>query len=45
MFWKMIDGRPIVDFVTCHNEGADISRKVVRHVREKFQIPIGEFYR
>ena len=44
MFIKMIAGRPVVDFVTCHNEGDDISRKVVQHVREKFQISLEDFY-
>ena len=44
MFIKLIDGRPVVDFVTCHNEGDDVSRKVVQHVREKFQIPLEDFY-
>ena len=44
MFIKLIDGRPVADFVTCHNEGDDISRKVVQHVREKFQIPLEDFY-
>ena len=45
MFWKFIDGRPVVDIVTCHNEGDDISRKVVKHVREKFQISMEDFYK
>ena len=45
MFIKVIDGHPVIDFVTCHNEGDDISRKVVRHIREKFQIPKDEFYK
>ena len=45
MFWKLIDGKPVVDFVTCHSEGQDISRKIVRHVREKFKIPLAEFYK
>lgn len=44
MFWKLIDGRPVVDFVTCHSEGDDVSRKIVQHIREKFQIPIEKFY-
>ena len=44
MFIKVIEGRPVVDFVTCHNEGDVISRKVVQHVREKFQISIEDFY-
>ena len=45
MFMKVIEGRPIIDFVTCHSEGDDISRKVVEHVREKFQISFEEFYK
>ena len=45
MFIKVIEGRPVIDFVTCHNEGDDVSRKVVGHVREKFQIAFEEFYR
>ncbi|GEM_PF-1506982 len=45
MFMKVIEGRPVIDFVTCHNEGDDISRKVVGHIREKFQIPLGDFYK
>ena len=45
MFLKIIDGRPIIDFVTCHSEGNDISRKVVQHVREKFQISMEDFYK
>lgn len=45
MFLKVIDGRPVVDFVTCHSEGDDISRKVVQHVREKFQISMADFYK
>ena len=45
MFMKIIEGRPVIDFVTCHNEGNDISRKVVGHIREKFQIPFEDFYR
>jgi hypothetical protein len=44
MFMKVIEGRPVVDFVTCHHEGAEVSRKVVQHVREKFQISIENFY-
>ena len=44
MFLKMIDGRPVMDIVTCHSEGADISRKIVQHVREKFQISMEDFY-
>ena len=44
MFIKVMDGRPVVDFVTCHNEGDVIRRKVVQHVREKFQIPLEDFY-
>ena len=44
MFLKMIEGRPVADFVTCHNEGDEISRKVVQHVREKFQISLENFY-
>ena len=43
-FIKIIDGRPVVDYVTCHSEGQDISRKIVCHVREKFKIPIEKFY-
>ena len=45
MFLKVIDGRPVIDFVTCHNEGDEISRKVVGHIREKFQINYDDFYR
>ena len=45
MFIKVIEGRPVIDFVTCHNEGADISRKVVEHIREKFQISFEDFYK
>ena len=45
MFLKVMDGRPVVDFVTCHSEGGDISRKVVQHVREKFQISMEDFYK
>ena len=45
MFIKVIEGRPVIDFVTCHNEGDDISRKVVGHIREKFQIPFSDFYK
>ena len=45
MYLKVIDGRPVVDFVTCHSEGDDISRKVVQHVREKFQISMEDFYK
>ena len=44
MFLKIVEGRPVIDFVTCHNEGDVISRKVVEHVREKFQIPLEDFY-
>jgi len=44
MFIKLLDGRPVIDFVTCHNEGDVISRKVVQHVREKFQISLEDFY-
>ena len=44
MFIKVVEGHPVIDFVTCHSEGDDISRKVVGHVREKFQIPFDEFY-
>ena len=44
MFIKVMDGRPVVDFVTCHNEGDEISRIVVQHVREKFQISLEDFY-
>lgn len=44
MFIKLLDGRPVIDFVTCHNEGDTISRKVVEHVREKFQISLEDFY-
>ena len=44
MFIKVIEGRPVVDFVTCHNEGDDISRKIVQHVREKFQVSLEDFY-
>ena len=43
-FLKIIDGRPVIDYVTCHSEGDDISRKVVQHVREKFQISMEDFY-
>ena len=45
MFIKVIEGRPVIDFVTCHNEGDEISRKVVGHIREKFQISYEDFYR
>lgn len=45
MFMNVIDGRPVIDFVTCHSEGDDISRKVVQHVREKFQISTKDFYK
>ncbi len=45
MFLKIVEGRPVIDFVTCHSEGADISRKVVQHVREKFQISLEDFYK
>ena len=44
MFLKIVEGRPVVDIVTCHSEGDDISRKVVQHVREKFQISMEDFY-
>ena len=44
MFLKIVEGRPVVDFVTCHSEGDEISRKVVQHVREKFQISLEDFY-
>ena len=44
MFIKVIEDRPVTDFVTCHNEGDVISRKVVQHVREKFQISLEDFY-
>lgn len=44
MFIKFTEGRPVTDFVTCHNEGDVISRKVVQHVREKFQISAEDFY-
>ena len=44
MFIKVIEGRPVIDFVTCHNEGDAVSRKVVQHVREKFQISMENFY-
>ena len=44
MFIKVIEGRPVIDFVTCHNEGDVISRRVVQHVREKFEISIEDFY-
>ena len=43
-FLKIVDGRPVIDYVTCHSEGDDISRKVVQHVREKFQISMEDFY-
>lgn len=44
MFLKVSEGRPVIDFVTCHSEGDVVSRKVVRHVREKFQISFEDFY-
>lgn len=44
MFLKIVEGRPVIDFVTCHSEGDDISRKIVQHVREKFQISMEDFY-
>ena len=45
MFMKVVGGRPVVDFVTCHSEGQEISRKIVQHVREKFQISMQDFYK
>ena len=44
MFLKIVEGRPVLDTVTGHSEGDDISRKVVQHVREKFQISMENFY-
>ena len=44
MFIKVLEGRPVIDVVRCHSEGDELSRKIVGHVREKFQIPFDEFY-
>lgn len=44
MFIKVMEDRPVTDYVTCYNESNDISRKVVQHIREKFQISIKDFY-
>ena len=37
MFLKIIEGRPVVDFVTCHSEGHEISRKLEFY---KFSLPL-----
>jgi hypothetical protein len=44
-FFGSVSGRPVMEPVKCHNEGQELSRKVVQHIREKFQIPFREFYR
>ena len=41
MFLKIIEGRPVVDFVTCHSEGHEISRKLEFY---KFSLPLPPFF-
>ena len=39
-----INGKPVFYPVKCHGEGDEISKPLVRATRQRFNIPIEEFY-
>jgi len=39
-----INGKPAFYPVRCHGEGTELSKEIVRAARQRFNIPIEEFY-
>jgi len=39
-----INGKPAFYPVKCHGEGTELSKEIVRAARQRFNIPIEEFY-
>lgn len=44
LYHPNINGRPVWYIVKCHGEGDELSRSVVRAVRQRFNIKIEDFY-
>ena len=44
LYHPNINGKPVWYYIKCHGEGDELSKAVVRAARERFNIPIEEFY-
>ncbi|GAI08981.1 unnamed protein product [marine sediment metagenome] len=44
LYHPNINGKPAFYPVKCHGEGDELSKPVVRAARQRFNIPIEEFY-